>query len=71
MPHRPVRLFSLLVERWDAALVLQRSFFVGLLDAAERVLPSLTPERLQDVRPAMRPVARAGQPELAAAGGRR
>ena len=61
VPHRPVRLFSLLVERWDAALVLQRSFFVGLLDAAERLLPALTPERLMDARPAMRPVAGAGR----------
>ena len=70
VPHRPVRLFSLLVERWEPALVLQRSFFVGLLDAAERVLPSLTPASLADARPAMHPVAAAGRPELAA-GGRR
>ena len=60
MPHRPVRLFSLLVERWSAALVLQRSFFVGLLDAAERVLPALTPAHLADARPSMRPIAGAG-----------
>jgi nitrous oxidase accessory protein len=59
-----------LVERWDAALVLQRSFFVGLLDAAERVLPSLTPDRLVDAHPAMRPVADAARRHLAA-GGRR
>ena len=68
VPHHPVRLFSLLVERWDAALVLQRSFFVGLLDAAERALPSLTPERLVDDAPAMRPVAGAGRRDLAAGG---
>jgi nitrous oxidase accessory protein len=37
VPHRPVRLFSLLVERTPAALVLLRSFFVDLLDMAERV----------------------------------
>lgn len=61
VPHRPVRLFSLFVERWDAALVLQRSFFVGLLDAAERLLPALTPERLVDARPSMRPIAGAGR----------
>ncbi|HEX6059594.1 MAG TPA: nitrous oxide reductase family maturation protein NosD [Gemmatimonadaceae bacterium] len=64
VPHRPVRLFSLLVERWDAVLVLQRSFFVGLLDGAERLLPSLTPERLVDAEPSMRPVA-AAAPEAA------
>jgi nitrous oxidase accessory protein len=61
VPHRPVRLFAVLVERWDAALVLQRSAFVGALDAAERVLPSLTPARLADVRPSLRPVSRAGR----------
>jgi nitrous oxidase accessory protein len=55
VPHRPVRLFSLLVARHEPMLVLQRSVFVGLLDAAERVLPSLTPPALADDRPAMRP----------------
>ncbi|HEU4631533.1 MAG TPA: nitrous oxide reductase family maturation protein NosD [Gemmatimonadaceae bacterium] len=58
VPHRPVRLFSLLVARYEVALVLQRSVFVGLLDGAERAIPSLTPRRLADPRPAMRPVAR-------------
>lgn len=58
VPHRPVRLFSVLVERFDPALVLQRSIFVGLLDAAERALPSLTPTALFDPSPTMRPVAR-------------
>lgn len=58
--HRPVRLFSLLVARYEPMLVLQRSVFVGLLDAAERVLPSLTPETLVDAAPAMRPNRRDG-----------
>ena len=53
--HRPVRLFSVLVERNAPAVVLLRSFFVDLLDAAERVLPALTPATLEDERPAMRP----------------
>ncbi len=60
VPHRPVRLFSILVARYETMLVLQRSLFVGLLDAAERALPSLTPAALVDPRPAMRPVA--GEP---------
>jgi nitrous oxidase accessory protein len=59
VPHRPVRLFSLLVARYETALVLQRGFFVGLLDGAERAIPSLTPRLLADPHPAMRPVARA------------
>ena len=65
--HRPVRLFAVLVERWDAALVLQRSAFVGMLDAAERVMPSLTPAGLADARPSVRPVASGAR--RAAAGG--
>ena len=65
--HRPVRLFSLLVARYEPALVLQRSFFVGLLDAAERVLPALTPETLADAAPAMAPQAAPEAPNAAAA----
>jgi nitrous oxidase accessory protein len=58
VPHRPVRLFSLLVERNEPSLILLRSFLVGLLDAAEAVIPALTPETLQDVRPLMDPAPR-------------
>jgi nitrous oxidase accessory protein len=57
VPHRPVRLFSLIVERNEPAMILLRSFFVGLLDVAERVLPALTPEALVDDAPRMRPVS--------------
>ena len=56
VPFRPVRLFSIIVERNEPALVLLRSFFVGALDAAERVVPSLTPETLADAHPSMRPL---------------
>lgn len=54
VPHRPVRLFSLIVERHEPTLVLLRSALVGVLDRAERILPSLTPETLADARPLMR-----------------
>jgi nitrous oxidase accessory protein len=50
----PVRLFSVIVARQPAALILMRSVFTTLLDAAERVLPSLTPEVIVDRAPAMR-----------------
>ncbi|HEU4565063.1 MAG TPA: nitrous oxide reductase family maturation protein NosD [Gemmatimonadaceae bacterium] len=53
VPHHPVRLFSLIVEQNEPALILLRSIFVRLLDAAERVLPALTPETLVDSTPAM------------------
>ena len=56
VPHRPVRLFSVLVEHFQPALILMHSAFVELLDGAERVLPSLTPDALMDRAPAMRPV---------------
>jgi nitrous oxidase accessory protein len=58
VPHRPVRLFSLLVERTPAAMVLLRTFFVDLLDLAERVMPVLTPASLADERPRIRPATR-------------
>lgn len=57
VPHRPVRLFSVIVERQPASLILLRSTFATLLDAAERVLPSLTPDALVDSAPAMKPIS--------------
>lgn len=53
VPFRPVRLFAYLVARHGMTIVLQRSLFVDLLDAAERVLPVLSPETLIDPRPLM------------------
>ena len=53
VPYRPVRLFALVVEQNEPALILHRSVMVELLDAAERVLPILTPELLVDARPLM------------------
>jgi nitrous oxidase accessory protein len=57
-PFRPVRLFSLLVEQNEPSLILMRSFLVQLLDAAEAVMPALTPDTLVDAAPLMRPAAR-------------
>ncbi len=54
VPFRPVRLFSLVVQEHQPAIALLRSGFVSLLDAAERVIPSLTPDALTDARPRMR-----------------
>lgn len=55
-PYRPVRLFSFIVETRPIAVILLRSFFVDLLDLAERVLPVLTPETLVDETPLMNDV---------------
>jgi nitrous oxidase accessory protein len=58
VPFRPVRLFALIAEEHEPALLLLRSLFVDLLDLAERIAPALTPATLADGRPAMRPLAR-------------
>lgn len=60
VPHSPVRLFALVVAQSPPTLILLRSLLVDLLDMAERILPSLTPETLVDDRPLMRPPAGAG-----------
>lgn len=54
VPFAPVRLFALVVQRNEPALILLRSFFISLLDAAERVAPILTPRTMEDHRPLMR-----------------
>jgi nitrous oxidase accessory protein len=53
-----VRLFSLVVERNEPSLILLRSIFVQLMDAAEAVIPALTPETLVDETPLMAPSPR-------------
>jgi len=54
VPYSPVRLASIVVAQNEPALILLRSNFLFLLDAAERVFPALTPEALVDSTPAMR-----------------
>ena len=56
VPHHPVRLFSILVEKQPQSLLLLRSLLVDLLDAAEKFMPVLTPETLLDSKPQMEPV---------------
>jgi nitrous oxidase accessory protein len=53
VPHRPVRLFSILVEKQPQALLLLRSLLIDILDAAEKFMPALTPETLVDAQPQM------------------
>jgi nitrous oxidase accessory protein len=54
VPFAPVRLFALVVQRNEPALILLRSFFISMLDAAERVAPILTPRTMEDHRPLMK-----------------
>lgn len=57
VPFRPVSLYAVVVERMPYGLMLLRSFMVYLMDKAEKIIPSLTPEQLMDEKPAMRPLA--------------
>lgn len=57
VPYRPVSLYAVVVERMPHALMLMRSFMVYLMDKAEKIIPSLTPEQLMDEKPVMRPLA--------------
>jgi len=56
VPHRPVRLFSILVEKQPQSLLLMRSLLIDILDAAEKFMPAITPETLIDSKPQMEPV---------------
>lgn len=55
IPFRPVSLYAVVVEQMPHGLLLMRSFMVYLMDKAEKVMPSLTPEKLMDERPLMHP----------------
>jgi nitrous oxidase accessory protein len=55
VPHHPVRLFALLVEKQPPGIILMNSLFVRMIDTAERALPAFTPETLVDGAPLIRP----------------
>ncbi|MDG1573324.1 nitrous oxide reductase family maturation protein NosD [Robiginitalea sp. M366] len=55
VPHRPVKLFSYIVNRTPETLVLLRSPFMDLIDFSERVSPVFTPDNLLDPEPLIRP----------------
>jgi nitrous oxidase accessory protein len=54
VPYRPVKLFSYVTSEVPAAIILLRSPFVDLLNFAEKVMPSLTPQTLEDASPQMK-----------------
>lgn len=56
VPFRPVSLYAVVVERMPFGLLLMRSLMVYLMDKAEKIIPSLTPEKLMDEKPAMNPL---------------
>lgn len=53
--YRPVNLYSVIVEKIPAAVILWRSFMVTLLDRMEKIIPTLTPDEMIDESPKMRP----------------
>ncbi len=56
VPYRPISMYSMIIESNPAALMLFRSLIVSLLDKSEKILPGITPEKLKDERPFMRPL---------------
>lgn len=56
VPYRPVKLFSFIVVSNPPALILLRSFFVDILDFAEKIIPTITPSDLIDSEPLMKKI---------------
>lgn len=54
VPYHPLSLFSVIVEKNPPVMLLFHSFFIGLLEQSEKVIPSLTPENFMDNKPLMR-----------------
>jgi nitrous oxidase accessory protein len=54
VPYRPVGLYSVIIQKVPAALMLYRSPMTSLLDKAEKVIPGMTPVDLIDDRPLMK-----------------
>ena len=52
--YHPLSLYSVLVEKNPAVMLLYRTFFVDILDKTEKVVPSLTPENFVDKIPSMK-----------------
>ncbi len=55
VPYHPVSLFSVVVEKNPSFLLLLNSFFINLLDLAEHLLPSITPDSFVDKQPLLKP----------------
>lgn len=56
VPYRPVKLYSVLVEKNEPSLILLNSLFIEILNIAESVFPSITPETLVDDTPLLRKI---------------
>ena len=56
VPHRPVKLFSYLIGKVPESIILMRSFFIDMLNVAEKVAPVFTPQSLIDAEPFMKQI---------------
>lgn len=56
VPHRPVKLFSYIVNKTPETLILLRSLFVDIINFSEKVSPVFTPDNLVDSKPLLKPV---------------
>jgi len=56
VPYRPVKLFTYVTGQVPSAIILLRSPFVDLVNFAEKVIPSLSPQGLEDVTPLMKEI---------------
>ncbi|AFH48564.1 Nitrous oxide reductase accessory protein NosD [Ignavibacterium album JCM 16511] len=54
--YRPVKMFSVIVERQQESMILINSLFIELLNLTESIIPSLTPVNLIDNKPRMREI---------------
>lgn len=55
VPFHPLSLFSVLAEEDETVLLFFRSFLMNLLDATEKLLPTITPDNYVDDTPSMKP----------------
>lgn len=56
VPYRPLSLYSVIIEKNNAAMLLFRSLFITMLDKSEKLFPSITPENFIDNFPMMKPI---------------
>lgn len=57
VPYRPVNVFSRVTKQIPGATILIHSLLLNLLDAAEKIFPTLIPPELIDNQPIMKPYA--------------
>ncbi|MBM3437029.1 MAG: nitrous oxide reductase family maturation protein NosD, partial [Bacteroidetes bacterium] len=58
IPYKPVKLFNMIVSNLPVSIILLRSPFVGIINFAEKVTPSLTPPSLSDNSPLMKMIVK-------------